>query len=149
MMGKTHLAIGIFLVLIFLTGMSNKIVFVTVALIASIIPDIDSAYSTVGKYKILRIFQFFVKHRGMIHSLTFCIIVSVLFSFFIPIIAFPFFLGYSSHLLADSLTPEGIMPFWPSKKTINGWIMTNSYIESIVFFVFIFLSVFVVMMKYL
>jgi len=148
MMGKTHLAIGVFFVLLFLAGMPNKIVFATIALISSILPDIDSAYSTIGKYKVLRIFQFFVKHRGAIHSLTFCVALALIFSFFMPPLAFPFFLGYSMHLLADSLTLEGIMPFWPSKTTINGRVTTGSYTESVIFFVFILLSVFVVVIRH-
>ena len=128
MMGRTHLVIALFFVLIFVSAMPNKLVFVPVALIAAILPDIDSANSKIGHYKILRFLQFFVRHRGMMHSFTFCILVSVLFAFFIPMLAFPFFLGYGLHLLADSMTFEGIQPFWPSSRTVNGWMQTGRHV---------------------
>jgi membrane-bound metal-dependent hydrolase YbcI (DUF457 family) len=141
MMGRTHLAIALFFVLLFMGSMPNKLVFVPVALVAAILPDIDNANSKMGSHRVMRLLQFFVKHRGVIHSFTLCILISVLFAFFIPMLAFPFFLGYSLHLLADSFTIEGIQPFWPWSRTVNGMMRTGAYAEKAIFFVFIGLNV--------
>jgi len=152
MMGRTHLVIALFFGLLFLGSMGNlqnKIIFSIVVLIAAVLPDIDSTNSKVGRYKVLRFLQVFVRHRGMMHSFTICIIISVLFAIFAPLLAFPFFLGYGLHLLADSMTLEGIQPFWPSSKTVNGWMQTGRHAEKVVFFVFIGLSVFALFVKFL
>jgi membrane-bound metal-dependent hydrolase YbcI (DUF457 family) len=140
MLSRTHIAIGVFAVLFFLPHVNYKWVFIPVVLIASLLPDIDSSMSTVGKYKVFRPFQLFMKHRGIIHSFTFCILLSVVFAFFYPVIAFPFFLGYSLHLIADAWTVEGIRPFWPMKDTTHGRVKVGGVVEKAVFFVFIILD---------
>ena len=91
MLMKTHLVIGAFAVLFFLPHVESKLIFAGVALIASVLPDIDSGFSTVGKKGIFRPLQMLTKHRGIIHSFTLCIAVSVLFAFFVPVLAFGFF----------------------------------------------------------
>ena len=123
MMLRTHLAIVALAILLFVPNVSDfsdKFVFVVVALTATYLPDIDSAFSTIGRKEGARIVQFFVKHRGMLHSFTFCIAISILFTLFIPVLALPFFLGYGLHLFSDSFTLEGIKPFWPYKKS-SSW----------------------------
>lgn len=141
MINKTHLAIGFGLMLLFLPHVSHKIWFVPVILIASLLPDIDSAHSSLGHHWFFRPLQWLSKHRGMIHSFTFCIIISLIFAFFMPVIALPFFLGYFGHLFADSLTVEGIRPFWPMKKEIDGQLRTGSKIEDGIFIGIIFFDI--------
>lgn len=141
MLMKTHIALGVFLLLLFFPSSHYKWVFLPVILIASIIPDIDSAFSTVGKRRIFRILQWLTKHRGAIHSLTFCLAVSLILVFIYPPAAFPFFLGYGIHLLADSFTVEGIAPFWPLEKRLNGKITTGGKIEHLLFVIFIIIDV--------
>ena len=121
--------------LFFLPYVTYKLVFVPVVLVAALLPDIDSAYSTFGHHWFFRPFQFFIKHRGFIHSLTVCFAFSLFFAFFIPVIALPFFLGYSSHLVSDSFTEEGIRMFWPFKSVSSGKIKTGSIAEDGVFYV--------------
>ncbi len=137
MISRTHLAIGLALVLLFLPHVNSKLLFVPVLLISCLLPDIDSTASAFGQNKLLRPFQFFVKHRGMIHSLTFCIVLSAFFAAVIPVLALPFFLGYASHLFADSFTKDGITPFWPMKKSSAGLIVTGGRTEYFVFATFI------------
>lgn len=149
MMRRTHFAIGVFFVFFFLSIVTHKISFFIVTLLATLIPDIDSAYSGVGRFSGLRLFQFFVKHRGLIHSFTFCIFISVILALILPILAFPFFLGYSLHLIFDTLTIEGTTPFWPSKKRASWIIRTNSNTEKAIFLTFILLTILVVIFKYL
>ena len=136
MLIRTHLAVSLFFIFLFLPSVSFKILFLIVAFLATFIPDIDTGFSTFGR-NAGWLLRFFTKHRGFFHSLTFCIMVSAIFAFFIPIIALPFFLGYSLHLFFDSFTKEGIRPFWPSKKSSSGFLRTGSMAESIIFLCFI------------
>jgi len=149
MLKRTHLAIAVFVILLFIPHVNNKLVFTFVALIATLLPDIDLSDSTVGKRKGFRLLQFFVEHRGPIHSLTLCIIISIILSFFFPTLAFAFFLGYSVHLLSDSFTKDGIMPFWPYDKKVSWRLKTGEVIESSVFLVFLIVDIFLAIFIFL
>ena len=140
MMFRTHMAVSAFLILLFLPVVVHIWSFVIILLIAGLMPDVDMSQSFLGKYRILRPLQWFVKHRGFFHSLTFALIFTLIFMFYIPIIALPFFLGYTGHLLADSLTSEGIRPFWPSKDEMRWKIKTNGKTEQIIFYVLCFVN---------
>ena len=137
MLIRTHLAIAIFFILLFLNSVEHQMVFVIVTLIATFIPDIDSRFSKLGRKKLARILQFFTKHRGIIHSFTFLILITLGFALFLPIVALPFFLGYSLHLLADSFTLDGIDPFYPWKKKTKGFITTGGKVEVMILVLFI------------
>lgn len=141
MIHKSHLAFASALMLLFLPHVNNKFIFVPVILIAGLLPDIDSESSRLGHSKLLKPFHWFVRHRGMIHSFTFCVVVSLIFAFFIPVLSLPFFLGYFSHLFADSLTIEGIRPFWPMKKEVSGHLRTGGAVEEGIFLGLIFVNV--------
>jgi len=144
MMLKTHLAITFLFVLLFIshiTGIFNKILFFVVVLISSMLPDIDMRYSTIGKSKLARPFQLFIKHRAFVHSLTFCIILTLILVFLYPVLALSFFIGYSIHLFVDSLTPEGIAFFWPYKEKSKGKIRTNGIIDRSLFLIFLGLDI--------
>ncbi len=151
MLLRTHLIITIFAILLLISKIENKLVFVIVALIATYIPDIDSRYSTLGRKKINRVLQFFTKHRGITHSFIFLILITFGLVLVFPIISLGFFLGYSLHLFADSFTKEGIQPFYPfSKLKSKGRIATGGKVEvslmvlflifDLVFFAFLFLK---------
>ena len=129
MLIKTHLAIIIFFILLFIPAVGNKMIFPVVALIATFLPDIDSRFSTIGKKPIIRILNFFTKHRGMIHSFTFLLSLTIILVLVFPVAAFGFFLGYGLHLLADSFTLQGIRPFYPFKKKSEGRLRTGSLLE--------------------
>ncbi|MBM3228284.1 metal-dependent hydrolase [Candidatus Pacearchaeota archaeon] len=138
MLTKTHLAITLFFVLILLESISNKTLFVAVALISTLIPDIDSKFSSLGKKKVFRPLQFFIKHRGILHSLTFLmIILGILISFY-PILAFPLFVGYGLHLFADSFTKRGIELLYPLKKKFSGNIRVGGFTDITLFLIFSF-----------
>ena len=137
MMKRTHLAIGLAFALLFLPHVNDKISFFLIAVSSSLIPDIDSPTSYLGRHKIFRPLQWLSRHRGIFHSFTICVALSIVFSFYIPVLALPFFLGYSSHLVADSFTLEGITPFWPWAKTSEGVIRTGSRLEKPVFIAFL------------
>ena len=138
MLTRTHLAITLFFVLIFLNSFQDKISFVVIALISALIPDIDSKFSRLGKQKIFRILQFFIKHRGIFHSFTFLIIITLFFVLFYPIVAFPLFLGYGLHLFADSFTRRGIRPFYPLKNKFSGIVLVGGFTDISLFLGFAF-----------
>ncbi len=140
MLNKTHIAITLFFVLLFLPIVNHKIAFIMVALIATMIPDIDSKFSSAGRRWIFRPIQFFLKHRDILHSFSFALILTLFFVLFFPILAFGFFLGYASHLVADSFTIWGIRPLYPHKTIIQGKIKTGGKSESIVFGIFLILD---------
>ena len=143
MMMRTHLVIAIFVMALFLPHISNLFIFIPIVLLATLLPDIDTGFSTLGKRKETQIVRFLVKHRGILHSLTFCILVSLVLAIFLPILALPFFLGYSIHLFADSFSIEGIRPFWPLKISSKWKIRTGGLIETNVFILFLILDLLV------
>lgn len=148
-MQRTHLAIVFFFILAFVPYTSHKITFCIFAFLASLVPDVDTEFSTLGKYKVMRVLQFFTKHRGMIHSLSFCMVISFILALFLPIFAFPIFLGYGVHLLSDSITIEGIQPFWPLKRRAEGFVRTNSSLEHAIFLSFVLVNFLIILSRVL
>ena len=144
---RTHLIIALFFILIFFEYIENPIVFLPVIFLATIIPDIDSRFSRIGHHKIFRIFNFFVKHRGITHSFTFLAIVSLLFLLSFKEIRPPFVLAYSLHLFLDALTLTGIMPLYPLKFRIKGKIKTGGIIETVLFVCFVLIDLFWILSK--
>jgi membrane-bound metal-dependent hydrolase YbcI (DUF457 family) len=145
MLLKIHLAITLFFVLVFLSSVENKIIFIIIAVFATYLPDIDSRYSKIGRKKITRILNWFTKHRGIIHSFSFLLIIIIFLVLFFPVAAFGFFLGYGLHLFADSFTPAGIRPFYPSKKISKGKIRTGGIIERGVLIAFVILDLILIL----
>lgn len=146
---RTHLAIGGAVCLFFLPHVDNKLIFISVLLIASAIPDIDTGFSTIGSKGIFRILQFFVRHRGVVHSFTTALVLSCLFALYLPMLALPFFLGYSFHLLADSFTVDGVKLFWPFGPESKGKIKTGGRIEDGIFLAFLLVDVVLLMSLFL
>ncbi|MEK6792619.1 MAG: metal-dependent hydrolase [Nanoarchaeota archaeon] len=134
MLNKTHLAIGLFFMLFFLSRVVHVWTYVIVFLIATLLPNLDRFVSFRG-IKIMGTVR--VRKRGFFHSFTFCFIITFLLVWFFPIVAFPFFLGYGVHLLVDSWTIEGIKPFWPLRYTSKGSVKTGGGFEHILFYSFV------------
>lgn len=133
MLFKTHLATTLFSVLFLISHVEYKFAFLVVALVAGVLPDIDSGFSIPGKQSLFRPLRFLTRHRGFFHSLTFCILVTAFLVAYLPIYALPFFLGYSLHLFADSFTVDGIKPFWPFRYESRGLLKTGSVFEHALF----------------
>ena len=147
MLFRTHLAIGVFAIILFIPLVEDPIIFSIITLIASLIPDIDTAFSKVGKNVPAKLVQVFTEHRGVLHSLTFCFLITLVISFFLPKLAFGFFLGYGIHLAADSFTKMGITPFWPYSKVAKGLIPVGGVIERGVFFTFALVDLMFILVK--
>lgn len=133
MLFRTHLMFGIFAILLMISFVNDKTVFVIIVLIGTIIPDIDHADSKIGKRLVFRPLQFFIKHRGMVHSFTIALLGSIVIALFFPVASFGFFLGYCVHLLCDSFTKEGIEPFWPLDYRTHGYLITGEKYEEMLF----------------
>ncbi|HJX50590.1 MAG TPA: metal-dependent hydrolase [Candidatus Nanoarchaeia archaeon] len=140
MLIRTHLAITLFFALLLVDYVKFPVFFIAIALISTYIPDIDSKTSKMGSNILFRPLQWISRHRGMIHSFTFLISIVFLFALFIPILSLPFFVGYSSHLLADSFTIEGIKPFYPMRHKSSGNIITGSLTETNILILFLVLD---------
>ena len=136
MLRKTHLAIGLAAALYFSTRVSQPLIFIPVVLVASLFPDIDSRFSFFGKKLVARPVQMMTNHRGIFHSYTLAILFSLAIALVFPILALPFFIGYSFHLFADSFTPQGIKPFWPFKAVSKGVVASGGKVDKTLFYTF-------------
>jgi membrane-bound metal-dependent hydrolase YbcI (DUF457 family) len=133
MLIRTHLAFIVLFLILFVPHVESEVLFIFIALISTMLPDIDTAFSTVGRFKGFRFLQFFVKHRGIFHSFTFAIFISLFLAIFWPVSSLPFFLGYGLHLFVDSFTKEGIIPFWPYSRRSFWRLRTGGIIETTLF----------------
>ncbi len=148
MMGNTHVAIGILLLFVvdgftpWLAG--QEVLGATLVLLGSVLPDIDSATSLLGKK--FRFLTAFFKHRGFFHSIfaltAFTIVVYIVSAD--RFLAYAFFTGYAAHLVSDSITREGTRLFYPSDLTIKGPLRVGSWAETVVFILLAALAVKVV-----
>jgi len=101
MLYYTHLIVALFFSLLLFE--SFGFVFLIVALISTILPDIDTRHSRIGKYWIFRPLQFFLVHRGILHSFVFLIVVGLVLSLFSKVVAYGFLFGYGLHLFLDRI----------------------------------------------
>jgi inner membrane protein len=142
MLAKTHLAITLFFALLLSQFVQNPSFFIVFSLFFTLFPDIDSKFSRVGKGKIFRLIQIFLKHRGILHSFIFLFFVSFLLFLFFPMIALPFFVGYGIHLISDSFTVSGIRLFYPLNIVYYGAIKTGGSVERVIFILFLIANLF-------
>lgn len=138
MLAKTHIAFGLLTGLILLPYIhpSNSYIFIALIAIASILPDIDCPRSKISnKIPIIpRIISIFFKHRGMFHSIFFAFLIPYAVYYFNPGYGIATFIGYTSHLLIDALTEEGINFLNPiTNFRISGFIQTGTISELVIF----------------
>jgi len=145
MLLRTHYVIALFFIILFFGSVEHKVIFVVAVLVGTQLPDIDSRYSRIGHKSIARILQWFTRHRGIIHSFTFLIFLSVLLVLVFPPAAFGFFLGYGLHLLADSFTLDGIQAFYPYKVKSRGPIRTGGNVEVGLFVGLLFVDIILIL----
>jgi inner membrane protein len=150
MLFRTHIvfSILIFFLLNWILEIPNKILFLVCILLATAFVDIDMKKSRAGNRWYLRPFQFFTKHRGIIHSIFFGLLISLLIAWINQWAGFGFFVGYISHLFLDALTKSGVAIFWPVwKKKFSLCIKSGGIIEEIIF-VLILLADFWIVLKF-
>lgn len=134
-MFKTHLAAGALAGLLLLKYLrpENMLLFSFLLLFASILPDIDTGKSFIGRrlWPFSAILALFVKHRGFLHTVWVPLISFSFAAYFgYAIIGAAFALGYLVHILADSLTEEGVPLFAPFfMRRVRGFIKTGGTLE--------------------
>lgn len=136
MLNRTHIVIGLFFMLFFISNVTHLWTYVLVFSMATLMPNLDRLISFRGLFT-----KSSSRKRGFLHSFTFCLSVTGLLAWFFPVAAFPFFLAYGTHLMVDSWTVEGIYPFWPLKYSAKGSVRSGGKVEKTIFYSFIFADV--------
>ena len=111
-------------------------------LVGVLVVDLDSKNSKVGNYFLFRPFQFFVSHRGFMHSFLFGFVLTAIFAIFSVNVAFGFSVGFLSHLFLDCLTKRGVALLWPFyDKRVSFFINSGGLVEDVIFVVLLVLDV--------
>ncbi|MBU3940924.1 MAG: metal-dependent hydrolase [Nanoarchaeota archaeon] len=129
----THTVFGLLVAIL----LKFNLIMVLVCVFASLVPDIDTTKSKLGR-KVKPLSWFFnvlFGHRKLFHGLFFAAGLSFLIYLYSFELALAFFVGYLSHLVIDSFNFAGIRWFYPAKFKIKGFIKTGSFLEHILFFV--------------
>jgi len=133
MLNKTHIAVGAFFMLFFMHKVVHVGTYFIVFAIATLLPNMDRFIS----FKLFKGKGIITRKRGFFHSFTFCLIVTALLSWFFPVAAFPFFLAYGTHLIVDSWTVDGIIPFWPLRYSAKGSVRQGGKVEHMILYSFL------------
>ena len=133
MLFKTHIvfSLAIFFLLSYYIAMPFYVLIFV--LLATAFVDIDIKNSKFGNHWYFRPFQFFTKHRGVLHSLFLAILLSLILGSASLWAGFGFFVGYVSHLFLDCLTVSGVKLFWPFGWKIKGFVKSGGIVEQVVF----------------
>lgn len=158
MMGTTHAAFALlcYYVIAYFAGLPfDALMVLTLLIIGSLLPDIDHPRGFLARQFYLfrrtsRGVSRFVKHRGIVHSLLATLIataivwvIAMVYRWEVLAVAC-FFLGFISHLAADSLNPTGIKWLQPfSKAKVRNGIRTGSAMEKL-FFLLVLIAISVI-----
>lgn len=152
MMGTTHAAFALlcYYVIAYFAGLPLYAPTVlTFLIVGSLLPDIDHPRTLLAQQLHLfkrasKGFGRFVTHRGIVHSILAALIatavvwVIAMFYNWETLAVACFFLGFMSHLAADSLNPTGIRWLQPfSKAKVKDGIKTGSAVEKFIFILII------------
>lgn len=142
MLGRTHLALALFISTFYFShysyGVMTDIVLLITFILGSIFPDIDTPKSLLGRKTPLIPYLF--KHRGFFHSITAMIMISLILGLAIkPLVGIFFAAGFSSHLILDAISKEGIKVMG---KKIKGPLKVGSLYEHILYLALLVLSLF-------
>jgi inner membrane protein len=140
MLFRTHLvfSVAVYFLLLYFLAVPNPLFLLLFILLATLFVDIDSCQSKIGHRWYLRPIQWLTTHRGIVHSLFFGLILSLLIAGLNNWAGFGFFVGYLSHLFLDFLTRSGVAFLWPlSSKKFGLWIKSGGVIEEIIFVLFL------------
>ena len=138
MLFYTHALIGIVGFLLLRDFFGDSVLLFFLVFFGSVLPDIDSRFSKVNRWAgFIGIFlTMIVKHRGVIHSLFFHVILgSVLWWWKGFFVGFALFYGYLLHVFADGFTRAGVKIFYPfSEFKIRGPFKAGGLMENFVLF---------------
>lgn len=131
---KTHLAFSsfCFISLISILDISVTTVNFLIYFIVSILPDIDTPKSFLGRF--VKPLGWISRHRGFFHSIYPAIGISLLLYFYKKDAAIFAFLGYMSHLVLDALNHQGVGFFYPvSKFRVKGILKSGGIGDKVIF----------------
>jgi len=150
MLARTHMAIGILAALIVVPflALEQKLLFVGLAALGSLLPDVDHQGSLINRlFPVTKIAAHFFKHRGFFHSIFPPLILwGVTRASAYALIGQALVLGYVTHLFSDSFTKWGVNYLYPlSQFRIMGFIQVGSWVETTLFFVVLLLILFIIL----
>ncbi len=147
MLFRTHVVFGLACYFLLSYFLEMPVFVLGFVLLGTVFVDVDSCSSKVGrKFWFL---SWFFRHRGVLHSLLACVFLSLIIGFFSLWAGFGFFVGYISHLIMDCFTKMGIKLFWPLKFRVKGFVRSGSWLEDVVFVLFLILDICFVFEKFL
>ena len=145
MLFRTHIVFSVFVYLVLGYFVEMPLYVLFFVLLATVFVDVDIKNSSFGNRLCFRPLQFFVKHRGILHSLFFGLFLSLILGSVSLWTGFGFFVGYLSHLFLDCLTLSGVKLFWPFGFRIRGFVRSGSMLEDVLFVLMLLLDIFLVL----
>jgi len=148
-MWRTHIAFGLLSGLLFFKHFgATWFVFLPLAMIGSLFPDVDHENSKINKIlPVTKIVPTLFKHRGFFHSIWPAMI--FYFGFHLArldYIGIPLAIGYIAHLVSDGLTEAGCNLLHPiTTMRIQGFIRTNGIMEHATFGIILVANVLLVL----
>jgi len=142
MLLRTHLvfSVAIYFLLLHFLNIPNPLFFLLFILLATFLVDIDSEKSKAGNHWYLRPFQWLTVHRGVVHSVFFGLLASLLLAGLNNWAGFGFFVGYLSHLSLDFMTRSGVAFLWPLTNRKFGLFVKSGGLLEVVLFVLLLLG---------
>ncbi len=142
-MFKTHAVFGFLSGILFIPYLAsaNQVLFMVIVMIGAMLPDIDHPKSKMGRN--FKIIGWLFEHRGFFHSFLMIPVISLLIYYFTNSYTYliPLGIGYASHLVADAITREGIMPLHPfTRLRLKGFVRTGGAFEYVFLFLIIILA---------
>jgi inner membrane protein len=132
MMGLSHAIVGALAYLsvhqVTKSGLTApSLNYLAMAVLGSLAPDLDSPKSSLGRRvrSLSRGLKSFSGHRGFTHSLLACFVLGLGLALICSTrpgweaYGVAFIIGYTSHILADWLTREGVPLLWPFPKRFH------------------------------
>ena len=104
MLFRTHVVFGVCVYFVLSYFLAMPLYVLAFVLLATVFVDIDVKNSAFGNCWYFRPLQWVVKHRGILHSLFFGVLLSLILGSVSLWAGFGFFVGYVSHLFLDCFT---------------------------------------------
>lgn len=138
MLGRTHIAIGILCALLILPFISvpSKLLFVALAAVGSLLPDVDHKDSKINKLvPVTRMLPKLFRHRGFFHSVFPPVaFLAAGWYFREEFVFYSLAFGYVTHLVSDGLTKMGVNYLHPvSTWHMRGPVETGTLTETFIF----------------
>ena len=147
MLFRVHVLFGIFIWIVLDFFIEMPFFVLAFVLLGSIFVDIDSGTSRIGKR--VWFLSWLFRHRGFLHSLFACLLLSLIVGALNLWAGFGFFVGYFFHLSMDCFTRMGVLLFWPFGFKVRGFVKSGSWVEDVLFVMLLVLNVVFLVYKFL